>query len=276
MRAGVHVYAWLKRLRADPRHAQIVSLVLLLAIQFAAIDFGATPLGAACAVGGALATQAWLGRGGPMDLRSPLISGLSLALLLRAAHPFWLALAGGIAIASKYALRFDGRPVFNPSACAIVALLAAGAPVWVSPGQWGAELWFAALIVCLAGLVLPTARRADVALYFLGAHLALLLARAAWLGDPLRIPLHQIESGSLLVFAAFMITDPKTTPRTSRGRLVFAVLVAALAHGLAFHAQVRPALYFALIALNPLAFVIDRTLARTQEMRRRVLKWRLA
>jgi Na+-transporting NADH:ubiquinone oxidoreductase subunit NqrB len=264
-------------MRADPRHAQIVSLGLLLAIQFAAIDFGATPLNAACAVGAALATQAWLGRDAPMDLRSPLISGLSLALLMRASHPAWLAIAGALAVGSKFALRFDGRPIFNPSAFAIVALLTAGAPVWVSPGQWGAQIWFAALVVCLAAMVLPTARRLDIALYYLAAHFALLIARAARLGDPPAIPLHQIESGSLLIFAAFMITDPKTTPQTSLGRLLFAILVAALAHGLAFHEQMRPALYFAIVALNPLVFVIDRGLAalpRASFHFRRSVKWR--
>ena len=40
----------------------------------------------------------------------------------------------------------------------------------------------------------------------------LLLARAFWLGDPLAIPLHQMQSGSLLIFAFFMISDPRTTP----------------------------------------------------------------
>jgi enediyne biosynthesis protein E5 len=258
--------------RSDARHAQIVSLCLLLVIQFVGVDFGATPLNGLCAVGAALATQ--LALGGGADLRSPLISGLSLTLLLRAAHPGWLALAGVLAIGSKYALRFDGRPVFNPSAFAIVALLATGAPVWVSPGQWGAEIWFAALILCLAGLVLPRAGRADIALYFLGAHVALLIARAVRLGDPLAIPLHQIESGSLLIFAAFMITDPKTTPQTSLGRLIFAALVAALAHALAFHEQIRPALYFAIVALNPMVFVIDRALAWSA--RGRTAQWKVA
>jgi Na+-translocating ferredoxin:NAD+ oxidoreductase RnfD subunit len=47
-----------------------------------------------------------------------------------------------------------------------------------------------------------------------------------WLGDPLHIPLHQLESGALLLFAFFMISDPKTTPDSRAGRVVFAFLVA--------------------------------------------------
>jgi Na+-transporting NADH:ubiquinone oxidoreductase subunit NqrB len=261
---------WLCKLRRDARHAQIAALTALLAIQFLAIDFGATPTSALFAIGATLATEAAFSRA-RFDPRSPLITGLSLTLLLRAANPLWLALAGALAIGSKYALRLDGRPIFNPSAFAIAALLAAGGTVWVSPGQWGAELWFVGLIVCLAMLVLPTARRADIALYYLGAHFALLLARSAWLGDPLAIPMHQIESGSLVIFAAFMISDPKTSPQTSLGRLVFAILVAALAHVLAFQEQMRPALYFALVALNPLVFLIDRV---TAFQPRRLWAWR--
>ena len=88
--------------------------------------------------------------------------------------------------------------------------------------------------------------------------LALLVARAVWLGDPLAIPLHQLQSGSLLIFAFFMISDPRTTPDSRLGRLLFALGVAALAHYLAFFMQMRPALYVALIAFSPLTLLIDR------------------
>ena len=99
-----------------------------------------------------------------------------------------------------------------------------------------------------------------VVVRFLGSHAALLLARAAWLGDPLAIPLHQLQSGSLLIFSFFMISDPRTAPDSRTGRFLFAFAVAASAHWLAFFMQTRPALYFALIALSPLVLVIDRAL----------------
>ena len=82
--------------------------------------------------------------------------------------------------------------------------------------------------------------------------------RAQWLGDPLAIPLHQLSTGSLLVFAFFMISDPPTTPNARGTRIVFAIAVALLAYVLAFHGQQRPALYFALIALSPLTPLFDR------------------
>jgi len=108
--------------------------------------------------------------------------------------------------------------------------------------------------------VLHAARRSDVAIFFLVSHAALLFARALWLGDPLAIPLHQLQSGSLLIFSFFMISDPRTTPDSRLGRFLFAVSVAALGHWLTFFMQMRPALYVALIALSPLILLLDRIL----------------
>src|SRR5262249_20343880 len=116
----------------------------------------AKPLNSALAIASALATQAvcarWFGLPG-LDLRSPLITGLSLSLLLRADTGSLFALAGVIAIASKFLLRLDGKHIFNPAGFAIVVLLFAAPGVWISPGQWGTSIWFAALLTFLAILV---------------------------------------------------------------------------------------------------------------------------
>ena len=246
---------------SDARHFQIAALTSLLFINFFWIDFGAKPLYSALAIAAALLTQiacAYLAGSRRIDLRSPLITGLSLSLLLRANAPWLPALAGVLAIASKFVCRLDGRHIFNPAGFAIVLLLPLSSGVWISPGQWGTSVWLASLLMFLALLVLQAAQRADIALFFLGAHAALLLARASWLGDPLAIPLHQMQSGSLLIFAFFMISDPKTTPDSRLARLLFAIAVAALGHYLAFFMQMRPALYVALIVLSPATPLLNR------------------
>jgi len=109
--------------------------------------------------------------------------------------------------ASKFVLRIDGKHIWNPAGFAIVVLLATSKGVWISPGQWGHQH-----LACRAARVpgdpgAARAQRSDIALFFLGSHAALLLARAHWLGDPLAIPLHQLQSGSLLIFTFFMISD---------------------------------------------------------------------
>jgi enediyne biosynthesis protein E5 len=246
---------------SDARHFQIVALSSLLTINFIWLDFGAKPLYSALAISSALLTQVICSRlSGPpkIDLRSPLITGLSLGLLLRANEPWLPAIAGVIAIASKFALRIDGRHVFNPAGFAIVVLLLTSNGVWISPGQWGTSLWLATLLAFFAILVLQAAQRSDITLYFLGSHAALLFARAYWLGDPLAIPLHQLQSGSLLIFAFFMISDPRTTPDSRAARFFFAFAVAVVAYYLAFFMQMRPALYVALIALSPLTPLLNR------------------
>jgi Na+-transporting NADH:ubiquinone oxidoreductase subunit NqrB len=246
---------------SDARHYQIAALATLLAYNVGWVDFGAQPFNSALAMGAALATQAlctYLFALPQFDPRSPLITGLSLSLLLRADEPWLDAIAGVIAIGSKFVFRLDGKHIWNPAGFAIVVLLLAVNGVWISPGQWGSAVWLAALLTFFAILVLHAARRSDIAIFFLGAHAALLLLRALWLGDPLAIPLHQLESGSLLIFSFFMISDPRTSPDSRLGRFMFAVVVALASHYLAFFMQMRPALYVALIALSPLILLIDR------------------
>jgi Na+-transporting NADH:ubiquinone oxidoreductase subunit NqrB len=248
----------------DARHHQIAVLSALVVYNLGWLDFGARPFNSACAVAGALGAQMIGSRlsGLPtIDLRSPLITGLSLSLLLRADEAWVHLVAGVLAIGSKFVLRIDGKHIWNPAGFAIVVLLfTASGHVWISPGSWGSTVWFTALLAFFAILVLGAARRSDIAIFFLGSHAALLLARAVWLGDPLAIPLHQMQSGSLLIFTFFMISDPRTSPDSRLGRFVFAASVALAAHYMAFFMQMRPALYVALIALSPLTLLIDRIL----------------
>ena len=246
----------------DARWFQIGSLGALLAANIAWFDLAATTPQSVTTIAAALAFQALFCRwsGVPFDPLSPLITGLSLSLLLRTHDPLiWIA-APGLAMASKFLLRVNGKHVCNPATFAIVALLGLGANVWVSPGQWGSAMWLAALLVCLGGLVLSRARRIDTAGAFITCYAGLLLMRAVWLGDPLTIPLHQLQSGALLLFTCFMITDPRTTPDHPAGRLLFAAAVAALAYHLQFVWQVRTGLFYALAAVSLVTPIIDMLL----------------
>src|SRR5690348_1585757 len=105
-------------LRGDARHFQIAALATLLTFNFAFLDFGARPLNSALAILCSLATQAICSRVWRLptiDLRSPLITGLSLSLLLRADEPWVHALAAAIAIGSKFVLRIDHKHIWNPA-----------------------------------------------------------------------------------------------------------------------------------------------------------------
>ncbi len=245
--------------RRDARDWQAGVLSVLLVVQLAWLDFGATAAQAAVTLTAALGTQALASRLAvrPFDWRSPLITGLSLCLLLRSHEPAMWAAAGLAGVGSKYLIRVRGRHVFNPACFAIVLAVLTG-QAWVSPGQWGALAWSALLVGGGAALVLGRARRADTAAAFLCSYAGLLALRCALLGDPWTIPLHQLQSGALLIFGLFMITDPRTTPLHRTGRLAFATCVAGLAYGLQFHWQMREGLFYALALLAPAVPLIDR------------------
>ena len=249
--------------RFDPRLYQIAVLASLLAYGAVGLDFDIALIGATAILTAALITQ-WvctkLWRLPRFDPRSPLISALSLCLLLRAGSVGLAVAAAVITIASKFLIRARGKHVFNPTNFGLVVMMLVSDQVWVSPGQWGSAAFFGFLLAGLGGLVVHRAARSDVTWAFLVAYAGVLFGRAAWLGDPLVIPAHQIQSGAFLIFAFFMISDPKTTPDTRAGRILYAVLVASVAGAIQFGLYQPNALIWALIACAPLVPAIDRLL----------------
>ena len=246
----------------DPRLYQIASLSTLLLYGLIWLHFDVSSWQIAITLGTALLTQ-YAGTRyfnlPSFDPRSPLISALSLCLLLRTNDLPVAALAAFIAIGSKFVIRWKDKHLFNPTNLALVIMLAGGIG-WISPGQWGQVAWFGFLIACLGSLVVTRAARADVTLAFLAFYVGLLIARALWLGDPPTIPLHQIESGTLLIFAFFMISDPKTTPDSRTGRIVYALIVALAALYVQFGLFRPNGPLWGLIACAPLVPLLDRLL----------------
>ena len=208
------MHAKFRFLMQDPRHYQIAVLASLLAYALIWLDFEIAIQSAAAIVGTALlaqyiCTRAW--KLGSLDPRSALISGLSLCILLRTNSLKLAAATAVVAILSKFVFRLNRKHVFNPTNFGIVSMLLLTDQVWVSPGQWGNAAFFAFLLVCLGGLVVNRAARSDVTLAFIASTMA--------------IPLHRLENGALLLFTFFMISDPKTTPNSRAGRILFAALV---------------------------------------------------
>ena len=241
----------------DPREYQIAALSTLLGLGLLRFGFEIPPAHVVVTLTSALAWQGLAAWGWPspntahtsrpaaswakprFEWRSALISGLSLCLLLRAPNPLWMALATLIAIGSKFVLRVpragtrpqDGsgsgaKHLLNPTNGAIVLLLLARAPVWVSPAQWGHHLGLAVAVAGFGSLVVHRSARSDVTFAFLAAWAAVLCGRAALVHQAWVAPLHQLENGSLALFAFHMISDPRTTPDSRAGRIVFATLVA--------------------------------------------------
>ncbi len=250
-------------LRRDPRHFQLAVLGSLLLWGIFGLDFEVRPAVAALILATALGVQ-WLGSrlaGLPhFEPRSALISTFSLILLLRTTSPAVAALAAALTIGSKFVLRVRGKHVWNPTNFGLAAAMLVTDRAWVSPGQWGSAALGGLALASLGFLVVRRAERSDVTWAFLAAYGAVVFGRALWLGDPAAIPLHQLESGGFLIFAFFMISDPKTTPDSRPGRVLYAVLVALGAAFVQFHLFRTNGLIWSLAALAPTVPVIDRLL----------------
>ncbi len=260
----MHINGLWNWLQQDARHKQCCFLSLFILLGSTIYALPIMPLHAFLFISAALVTQylasRWVGLS-RWDWRSPLITALSLTLLLRVTEEWVCMLAAMLAIGSKFIIRWQGQHLFNPANLAIVLLISTDL-AWVSPGQWGRELWLIMLVGGLGLMVSSSARRWDMPFFFLGWFAGLLLLRALWLGDPLAIPLHHLQSGALLIFAFFMISDPKTIPQSRAGRWLYAGGVAATAIYLIFECYIQDGLFYALIvwcALNPvLAWLASR------------------
>jgi Na+-transporting NADH:ubiquinone oxidoreductase subunit NqrB len=254
---------WRDVLLSDPRIYQILSLSSLLIYGNGWLDFEVQPGQAAVIISTALITQyicIRLFKLPQFDFKSPLISSLSLCLLLRSNSLWLMSLTALITILSKFLFRWQHKHIFNPTNFGLVAMILLTGQVWVSPGQWGSTAFFGFLIVCMGGLVIYRSSRSEVTYAFLMFYTAILFGRALWLGDPLQIPLHQLENGALLLFAFFMISDPKTTPNSRAGRILFAGLVAIGAGWVYFVLYRTNGILWSLAFFSLLVPVIDRFL----------------
>jgi Na+-transporting NADH:ubiquinone oxidoreductase subunit NqrB len=261
---SIHLSDYLPR---DPRYYQIavLSSLLIYGVGWLGFDIGLTQI--ALLLGTVLVTQFLGGKCfnvTSFDPRSALISGLSLCLLLRTNNPLLIILSAVVTIASKFLLKWNHKHIFNPTNFGIVAMIAFSGEVWVSPAQWGSKLYFGFLMACLGGMVVHRALRSDVSYAFIGAYAAILFGRAFWFGDPLTIPVKQLQSGALLLFTFFMISDPKTTPDARAGRILFAVLVAAGAAYVQFALYRTNGLLWSLAVCSALTPLIDYLLPGTK------------
>ncbi len=191
------------------------------------------------------------------SLKSATITALSLSLLLRVDSYTTMIIAGALAILSKFIFQVRGKHFFNPANFGIIAAIVLTNDAWVSPGQWGDEIWYALLFAGAGGLILKRVGRWDTTVAFLGSYAFLEAIRNIWLGWTWDVFAHRMMSGSLLLFALFMITDPRSIPNARIGRLFWATAIAILTFVLQNYFFVPTAVFFALFALSPLTIILD-------------------
>lgn len=185
---------------------------------------------------------------------SGILTGNSVAFILRAngtQHGDWwslngiefFVLAAVLALLSKYLIRPGGNHIFNPSNVALVWVLLVIGPnhlfpqyLWWGPSEISVSV---AMAVILAGAwwVLRPLRMLPMTAAYLVTHAVLVgvLALAGrsfiaiWADGPvagLEYWLYVSFSPEVLVFLFFMMSDPRTAPRSPRGRILFGMITA--------------------------------------------------
>ena len=190
---------------------------------------------------------------------SGLLTGNSTAFILRVPgtlHGQWWSTHGieifigvvALGMATKYLIRWRGRHIFNPSNVALVlAFVVLGVqhtePLdlwWIPMGPWMVVTY---VILIGGGLLIAwELRMLGLVLGFMAAFAAFVAVALAQVPDHCMVAswhvtplcgrdLWQIlvTSPEVLIFALFMIPDPRTVPDGQVGRIVFGVLVAMLA-----------------------------------------------
>ena len=192
-----------------------------------------------------------------LNWRSPLITALGLSLLLRVDHWSTMALAAFVAIASKFLCQVDGKHFFNPANIGIIAALTLTHDAWVSPGQWGEEIWYALIFLGAGGMVLKRVGRWDTTAMFFGSYALMEAVRNCYLGWTWDVWSHRLMSGSLLLFALFMVTDPRSIPNARPARLLWAFSLAVLTFVLRNWFYLPTAVFWALFILSPCTIGLD-------------------
>src|SRR5437763_1396305 len=263
---------WARLGGLDPRYpvSFLITLILVLGEARYGILGGYDRL--AAALGACVATDLvlsrWL-RGRFANVQSAYITGISLALLIKPrVDLLWpFALGGFLAIASKYVLQYRGRHLWNPSNFAISLLvLVAPASVAILSHQWGNDLATNAVIWCFGLLIASRVRMLHVTLTYVACFVALAILRSVIVRGPLLAEIARLTGPMYQLFIFFMITDPKTTVSTVRGRVIVAATVAAVETAIRlagdYHVAALSLLYpappiLALAVVGPLAKAID-------------------
>jgi Na+-translocating ferredoxin:NAD+ oxidoreductase RnfD subunit len=188
---------------------------------------------------------------------SAMLTGNGVAFVLRVPgteHGDWWSLNGwwifagtaAVSLLSKYVITFRGSHVFNPSNFGLVLCFLVLGPERAEPldfwwGPMSGWLALALAIIVIGGLAILVRLNLLVIAAAFWVTFAAALAALMALGHAFTARWHLgpvtghyfwwvlVTSPEVLVFLFFMITDPKTTPKSTRGRAIYAASIGLLA-----------------------------------------------
>jgi Na+-translocating ferredoxin:NAD+ oxidoreductase RnfD subunit len=226
--------------------------------------------------------------GGPRTvvdfLLSAHITGLAVSMLLYANDRlFPIAFASAAAVGSKVLFRAPveggSRHFFNPSNLGITVTLLAFPWIGIAPPYQFTENvagpldWVMPGLIIISGSFLNT--RFTHKMPLIGAWLGVFMLQAAFrhfaFGAPIAAAWMPMTGLAFVLYTFYMVTDPATTPSSTRGQMAFGAAV-AIAYGVLMMVHVVFGLFFALtivcglrgLSLYATAWAASRSRARAR------------
>lgn len=191
------------------------------------------------------------------NMSSAYISGISAGILVRSPLYWPFALCAMISIASKYVLQYKGRHIWNPTNFGVVAIiLIASDSAAILSIQWGSNMWAMFVIWIIGFLTLSRIKLFHISAVYVLSFIFFGWLRSLITGDPFLAEIAPITGPMYQLFVLFMITDPKTTLSTVRGRCIVAFLIGLVE----FFFRLNEAVYapfYALFIVGPIALIVE-------------------
>lgn len=198
------------------------------------------------------------------NLASAYITGISVGILIRSTMIWPYVIASVLSIMSKYVLRYKGRHLWNPSNFGVSWMLFM-APLDVAglSIQWGSNFAAMAVIWVLGLVIVYQAKRFHVTLTYVISFIVFAFFRSLIVGDTFLAEVSPLTGPMYQLFIFFMMTDPPTSVSTKRGRIIVAILIAAMEFVLRLgHLIYAP--FYALFLIGPIAKYLDLRFGKGQ------------
>ena len=279
----INARGWEIPTRKDPRIPFAALLVTYAILGFTLLGFNRQWWQMALIVGSGCALEvvfSWVFSKRKIVPLSAFISCTSLGILLNYSHHSWvLFFPVFLTIGSKYLLTFQGRHVFNPSMFGIAtSLLLSQELITAAPAyQWAGGSLTMSVFIATGALMLFVFRvgRGPLVVSFLLFYALQTALRAYIMRHHLpwqTLFLGTLESPPFFLFTFYMITDPATSPKTTRGQIILALALTVIDGLLHFRESVYTFFYAALtVGAARFVFMHARELWRGKAARLRAL-----
>jgi len=191
---------------------------------------------------------------------SSLSTAIGVMLMLATPHLWIVVLVIALGLIQKYYLKMREKHFFNPSNFSImVVLLFFYDSAHLILGQLGDSMWMKGIVSLLAVAILVRVERWLIPLVFVISYL-LSQYFIVLQHDPMILledVYHRFYAVSFIVFILFMLTDPRTTPKTFKMQIFFAVGVALFSTLLDYQYGFRVQhIFLSLFLVTPLVFFL--------------------